>query len=385
MAKKKKNCQKGYSCGYTCISVTKACLVEFPDGISVSLDNRSVMRSYPIEPRDKGSAPDPKPKIEKVSSKGAFEYELYKQLLDRKDYYTAKLEEYKDKKEEDLSPQQATIKRNSSKLLKKLGELEKQKDSLLNNNDVPDYLVMGEESRTKFVDEQIASGAYDKDFGPLNKANKTSWSKKETKEIRDILKKEPVNAALRKVYEIQGFDSKPTIVDSVEDIRFNNNIMKDDNGRPLVFFRAVDDPLYHEELKNGDKHFTGTGIYGNGTYFAAQAPADKGADLGTAVGELYYYGNKGIAAGLHKDAKVWTGTYDELKQLSKDLSKKYGGEMNLGVLMAMEGYDAYLGRNTAKGSGFPSYITNEGEPNYWVVLNRGALVIADGAVLDDYR
>lgn len=55
--RKKKNCQKGYSCGFTCISITKMCLKEFPEGVSVSLENRSVLRSYPIEPK-------PKPKVQ---------------------------------------------------------------------------------------------------------------------------------------------------------------------------------------------------------------------------------------------------------------------------------------------------------------------------------
>jgi len=52
----KRNCKKGYSCGASCISTRKACRKEFPDGISLSLDERAVMLAYPISvksPADK--------------------------------------------------------------------------------------------------------------------------------------------------------------------------------------------------------------------------------------------------------------------------------------------------------------------------------------------
>lgn len=39
---KNKICDKGYSCGKTCISVSRSCRVEFAEGVSVSLENRSV-------------------------------------------------------------------------------------------------------------------------------------------------------------------------------------------------------------------------------------------------------------------------------------------------------------------------------------------------------
>lgn len=45
MAKKKKRCTTGYSCGSSCISVTKECRVEFPTGVSVALDKKSASRN----------------------------------------------------------------------------------------------------------------------------------------------------------------------------------------------------------------------------------------------------------------------------------------------------------------------------------------------------
>lgn len=44
-SKKKKQCTSGYSCGASCISVTKECRVEFPTGVSVGLDRRAVQRN----------------------------------------------------------------------------------------------------------------------------------------------------------------------------------------------------------------------------------------------------------------------------------------------------------------------------------------------------
>jgi hypothetical protein len=58
--KKKKNCQKGYSCGFTCISVYKVCLIEFPEGVSVALDRGASFRNQTGKPYEKPSLPAPK-------------------------------------------------------------------------------------------------------------------------------------------------------------------------------------------------------------------------------------------------------------------------------------------------------------------------------------
>ncbi len=76
--KKKKNCQKGYSCGFTCISVYKVCLIEFPEGVSVALDRGASFRNQTGKPYEKPSLPAPKftfqrdlglPKVVKKSDK----------------------------------------------------------------------------------------------------------------------------------------------------------------------------------------------------------------------------------------------------------------------------------------------------------------------------
>lgn len=46
----KRKCTKGYSCGKSCISVTRACLKEFPEGVSVALDDRSVVKPESKKP-----------------------------------------------------------------------------------------------------------------------------------------------------------------------------------------------------------------------------------------------------------------------------------------------------------------------------------------------
>ena len=73
VSKKKKVCTKGYSCGISCISVTKACRKEFPDGVAVMLDSRKILRASAYEPKAreaKEGFPATLDKLEKVKRLG---------------------------------------------------------------------------------------------------------------------------------------------------------------------------------------------------------------------------------------------------------------------------------------------------------------------------
>ena len=48
----KKNCKKGYSCGRSCIAVSRACRKEFPNNVSVSLDKKTVIDNSKVESWD---------------------------------------------------------------------------------------------------------------------------------------------------------------------------------------------------------------------------------------------------------------------------------------------------------------------------------------------
>lgn len=106
MSKVKKQCSVGYSCGKSCISLSKACRVSFPEGVAVSLENRTLERSLPIpsppvavnqekydpkegeEKRKKKSPPPPKAKAQEplkreISSLSKDEINAVKKLSKR--------------------------------------------------------------------------------------------------------------------------------------------------------------------------------------------------------------------------------------------------------------------------------------------------------------
>lgn len=62
----KRQCSKGYSCGSSCIQVSKACLKEFPEGVSVTLDSR-------IPQYNKKEPPAPAKEKSKYKTKDSFE------------------------------------------------------------------------------------------------------------------------------------------------------------------------------------------------------------------------------------------------------------------------------------------------------------------------
>lgn len=402
MPKKKKRCQKGYSCGYTCINVSKICRIEFPDGVSFSLDKRELVLSSPYKPQEKKSGSLRKQSIEAFA--GA-EKDLYKEIT--KEKIEARIKEIEDQKEgyKNIlnSPNSIDIQKQVAKdsLEKTDRNIETLKNALKRAEEVRSKETNAAKAPAYSNDEiksYIESGDFDKDVGTTNKARKTSWTKEELDNMRKTGPVAPFIADdysfQEAIYEAQGFNAKPTIVDSVEDIRFNNNLLKDPSGAPLVLMRGVSSVEFQEDLKRGSTHYLGKGIYGNGTYFAASAPADvKKGDYSLEKPNTVAknFGGNVIVAGLKKDAKVWTGTFQELTKLERKLADKYediDGELwnmtGLGVKMALEGYDAYLARNTE--SPYTSAVgAGPDDSNFWVVLNRGALVIAEGNVPADYK
>jgi hypothetical protein len=79
--KKAKNCEVGYSCGLTCISVYKVCWKEFPEGLSVTLDNHLAV--YALPQRDVGKAADVLyKKIEELTNYNNFFKPKWSNLVD---------------------------------------------------------------------------------------------------------------------------------------------------------------------------------------------------------------------------------------------------------------------------------------------------------------
>jgi hypothetical protein len=340
-----KKCRKGNSCGRSCISKSKICRKNAPVKAQPVLEEKAKLRGVP-----------------EVSSSESFELHEYAFLKEMDEdgelnspELRKKLELYREKYK-DLQP----------------GELPERR-----MNSLPDYVnkdKKGEDSEgTKEIDEKINSESYNRKPSPIERKGYVPTSE----ELEELASMDPREAQAL-VYERRGFNQKPDVVESIEEIRFNNELYVGDDGRPMVMMRGVSKVDNVESLRSDEEHYVGTGLYGNGTYFAVKPTNVKGADLEAVSDEARSYGIAVSAAGLKKDANVWVGTPNELESLRKNLASKYG-DMDLGLLMALEGYDAYLGRDSGSPELTRQEVTGD-NPNYFVVLNRGALVVADGLV-----
>lgn len=95
MAKKVKKCKVGYSCGSSCIQVTKACLKEFPEGVSVALDNRQVIYAKKIKEKEITTA---KPTAKTTFSEAELkEYQKGAEAVSKK--YRSKLKSLNDRQQ----------------------------------------------------------------------------------------------------------------------------------------------------------------------------------------------------------------------------------------------------------------------------------------------
>lgn len=165
---------------------------------------------------------------------------------------------------------------------------------------------------------------------------------------------------LKNVQQQQGFDSKPQIVSSQE---FQKII---DNGGTEVW-RAEETPNFAEQLRNG-AYFTGTGVFGNGTYSTidrAEAESYKPSN-----GELLHIALRPEARtidsseALRKCASAADRYYDKANGASDDkLEEQY---RTYGTLIDDAGRWAAL-------NGYDAIIANGGQ--FVVFLNRSAMAI----------
>jgi len=213
--------------------------------------------------------------------------------------------------------------------------------------------------------------------------------------MKDIKKQD---LALSKIYEVKGFDGKPVSVESwdefdsmespvIEGGMFDGRKLFGDvgggydyeNGRrgevgnPITEFSrgfqdgtdAEGNPVKAEDavesFVNGDKHWAGKGVAGNGTYVAMNPPTAAGY---TNNDDL----NGAISFKLDSSAKV--GSYTKIS--SEMLKLKEEGKLpksleDVGRFAAAKGYDAYIHDTTDS-------IDRRTVPDMAIILNRSKVV-----------
>jgi SPP1 gp7 family putative phage head morphogenesis protein len=215
------------------------------------------------------------------------------------------------------------------------------------------------------------------------------------------------------IYDRQGFNSKPKRVKTFKELQASKDILKAADGENLILYRGVKEKEFALQFKgigqDGAQHFPGNGIYGNGTYAASRNYHATGKEVirqskrARATAEVYATNYTGAfqevaedlsilqkkervtAFGFKKDAKVvrWQKGADamegtdskwlEWQEMINDKAEKATGLTfnSTGEAASALGIDAYQVPNAGGITGL--------QEDYWVILNRGALVVADEA------
>lgn len=125
----------------------------------------------------------------------------------------------------------------------------------------------------------------------------------------------PWSPSLKSLYEKQGFNAKPELVATVDDLRKRKDIVTNSDGSPRIFYRGVTIGEFADQFKGlgseGGSHYPGKGMFGNGSYAAAPSYNDPEATAGNVIGIAKAYAgernnlsSKVTAFALRKDANV---------------------------------------------------------------------------------
>jgi hypothetical protein len=217
--------------------------------------------------------------------------------------------------------------------------------------------------------------------------------------IDKVVPELPSSPTLASLYKRQGFNAKPELVATVDDLRKRKDIVTNSDGSPLIFYRGVTSKEFSDQFKGlgseGDTHYPGRGVHGNGSYSAGAAQddsqglrgdngggEDKAIRTATAyTGNLKNVSSKITVFAVRKDANIVqfqgetfferrTEAMKWAERTVKDAKEKTGYTYrDLGEAAAALGIHAYT-------------IPQHGE-DYLVLLNRGAIIAAMDSQIPD--
>ena len=208
----------------------------------------------------------------------------------------------------------------------------------------------------------------------------------------------PSQERLSKIYEEQGFNTKPELVKSRSDLEKRKDILREPEGRPLILYRGVSEESFARQFQGsgpvGHRHYPGLGMHGNGTYAASAGgnqnslPKNGNFDqTAQRTASSYTGGGRDLkdrvtAFALRWDANIvqFEGANPALRNLEyskwsreirKQASEKFGVEFHdQGEAAAAMGIHAYR-------------VPMSSDEDYWVILNRGAVIAAQDSQLPD--
>ncbi len=393
-------CKKGNSCGKSCISQKKICRKNLPPKTQDPLEEKAKAKAKakPLEPKAKAKAKVKTPtpispdtysknlieKIEEITGEEVLVKRFAK--LDREmGIRNADTQSYKDWEKENKSerlkenPDYLEIKwniierelyraneRNSASDIK-FWESEQEKTQKLINElkDTNSESYYARKARELNLEDLLPGGSTmsPQEFDTLRKLS--------TEKIKENIYYEVSRQLQHLVYEKKGLNAKP----EKGELDGRDDLLTDRSGANLILHRGVKVRKAVDDFFEGDRHYVGEGMFGNGTYFAGDYSSPKTTNKEIVERTATEYGENVYKAGIKKDAVVFTGGVRELEILERFLRMRYGRDRDtdFGALMAAAGFDAYLGKQ----ANHPTYPGQQNGIDFIVVLNRGKLVVTE--------
>lgn len=238
-------------------------------------------------------------------------------------------------------------------------------------------------------------------FAKMSRAKTQEEKLKISQELLDVTSrlqnaepgKTPKSLSLREIYEAQGFNAKPELVGTVADLKSREDILTHSDGSPMVLYRGVSTPEFSDQFKgvgaNGSVHYPGKGIYGNGSYAATRENTPtlgpENAPLRTAkayAGDPKDLNQKVTAFALRADSNVVVLPPGSAKERFAAYD-----EWEAGMLLEAERKTGYKYKDTGEAAaalGIHAYQVPQNGEDFFVVLNRGAVIAAmDSGIPDD--
>jgi len=202
----------------------------------------------------------------------------------------------------------------------------------------------------------------------------------------------PWSPSLKSLYEKQGFNAKPELVATVDDLRKRKDIVTNSDGSPRIFYRGVTIGEFADQFKGlgseGGSHYPGKGMFGNGSYAAAPSYNDPEATAGNVIGIAKAYAgernnlsSKVTAFALRKDANVveFNGKTTE-ERMEQHM---WWGEETVRDAEKKTGYRFTDLGEAAAALGIHAFTVPQRDGDYLVLLNRGAIIAAMDSQIPD--
>lgn len=191
---------------------------------------------------------------------------------------------------------------------------------------------------------------------------------------------------LRIIYDVQGYNNRPELVARRSDLLERQDILRHSDGRPLILYRGVNKEEFSDQFKGGQTHFPGKGVYGDGSY-AASAPFSPEAsvkhDRWAKDTAIEYAGGSG-AKNLNRKVTAFALRSDALiikNDTEEDYNRWYGkvikeAREKTGFVFSDPGH-------AAAALGIHAYNIPQNGQDFWVILNRGAVIGAVDSQMEE--